>query len=223
MSETLKTFQVNADFYKRLCEVVKEGTFVSIDFSPWHKGCDICLDSSCDWPELQGEMEQWYYENAGEFDIHTNLYLTPEFTNDQLIFKIATVWNRSYDQFTELSKEWYEELVQDFVFNLLPQAIKEQTPPEDLWISFNLEYEAPGEVSVTQFSISDMGKERKDLVAALSPKNLQAVGKYVLEWCQKNHGPQDNFSISIENNEVRGVVSAGESVSILVVPKQEKA
>jgi hypothetical protein len=223
MNETLKTIQVNADFYKRLCEVVHDGTFVSIDFTPWHKGCDTCLDATCDWPELQDEMEEWYYENAGEFEIHTTLNLIPKFTDNQLIFNIYTEWNRSYDQFTELSKEWYEESIQDFVFDLLPQAIKEQIPPEDLWISFNLEYEEPGEVSVTQFSISAMGKERKDLAAALSPENLEAIGKYVLEWCQKNHGPQDNFSISIENNEVRSVVSVGESVSILVVPKKGKA
>ena len=90
MSETLKTFQVDANFYKRLCEVVKDGTFVSIDFSPWHKGCDTCLDASCDWPGLQDEMEEWYYENIGEFDVHTTLDLKPEFTDNQLIFNIHT-------------------------------------------------------------------------------------------------------------------------------------
>ena len=222
MSETLKTFQVDANFYKRLCEVVKDGTFVSIDFSPWHKGCDTCLDASCDWPGLQDEMEEWYYENIGEFDVHTTLDLKPEFIDNQLIFNINTVWNRSYDQFTELGKEWHEELFQDFVLDLLPQKIKGHTLPEDFWISLDLEYKEPDEQSVKQFSISDSGKERKDLTAALSPENLHAVGNYVLEWCQKNHGPQDNFSISIENNEIGSVVSSGECVSLLVVPKKEK-
>ena len=223
MSETLKTFQVEANFYKRLCEVVNDAEFVSIDFSPWHKGCDTCLDASCDWPELQDEMEEWYYENIGEFDVHTTLYLTPEITNDKLIFKIDTVWDRNFDQFSDLSKEWDQELFQDFVFDLLPKAIKEKAPSENLWVSVDLEYEEPKKLSLKQFSVTDSGKKRKYLVGALSNLNIETIADYVLEWCQKNHGPQDNFSISIENNEVRSVVSVGEIVSILVVPREGKA
>ncbi len=157
MSKTIKTTQVDANVYNRLCEVVKDGTFVSIDFSPWHKGCDTCLDATCDWPELQDEMEEWYYENISEFDVHTTLYLTPEITNDQLLFKIYTVWDRNFDQFSDLSKEWDEELFQDFVFDLLPKAIKEKAPSENLWVSVDLEYE-PKKLSVKQFSVTDSGK-----------------------------------------------------------------
>jgi hypothetical protein len=85
MEQKNSSWEIDLDFYKKLREVVQAGTFKSISFSPWHKGCDTELDATCDWPELKDLMETWYYEIQGEIEIHTHALVTPEFTEDKLI------------------------------------------------------------------------------------------------------------------------------------------
>ena len=226
-----KVTEVDPEVYKKLCEVVEAGTFQSVSFSPWHKGCDTELDATCEWDELQDEMKSWYYDNQEDFGMHTRAVVYPYYYDKELIFKVSAHWDRGMDQVSELSDGWDDVAFQDFVYDLLPSKIKEQTSSEELWISVDVDYERPDQLSISALSISESGDEEKALAATITPENEKLIADYVIEWCQENHGPEDNFSITIENNEVGGVestcFSGGESScsseEFLVVPKKTES
>jgi hypothetical protein len=223
--------EIDPEVYKKLCEVVEAGTFRSVSFSPWHKGCDTELNATCDWDDLQDEMESWYYDNQEDFGTHTYATVVPYYNDKKLIFDVSAYWDRGMDQVSELGEGWDDVAFQDFVYNLLPSKMKKQTSSEDLWISVDVDYESPDQLSISAFSISESGDEEKDLAATITPKNEKLIAEYILNWCQENHGPEDNFSITIENNEVGGVESTsssgGESSSsseeFLIVPKKTES
>jgi len=215
-----KTTQVDAEFYKRLCEVVKAGQFIGIHFSPWHKGCDTELDATCDWPTLQDDMEAWYYDNIGDFETHTTLFLYPAFKDSNLFFEIDTQWNRSFDQFSELSKDWCEEEIQEMVYVSLPDSTQRQTTSDDILLSLSLEYQEPDKLVDSEFCITQFGNKMKRLTALIKSQKRKQLARHILDWCQKTHGPQNNFSITVENNEISCVVSSGPSEKYLVIPKK---
>ena len=218
-----KSTEVDPEVYKKLCEVVEAGTFQSVRFSPWHKGCDTELDATCDWDDLQDEMESWYYDNQEDFGMHTRAVVYPYYYDKELIFDVSAHWDRSMDQVSELSDVWDDVAFQDFVYDLLPSKLKKQTSSDELWISVDVDYESPDQLSISTFSISESGDEENDLAASITPKNERLIAEYVLKWCQENHGPDDNFSITIENNEVGGVESSCPSEEFLVIPKKPEA
>ncbi len=209
--------EINREFYERLCEVVEAGTFQSISFSPWHKGCDVELDATCQWPELESELESWYYDQMVDFVEHTFAMLVPRHDGENLIFEFSGDWDRG--RYGESSEGWDDMEFQEFVHTLLPSTVGEHVSFEDLWISLELEYESPRESSISGFSISLEGDENEELTAAINPSNQKAIGDYVIAWCMANHGPEDSFSVSIENNEVARVVSSCPSEEFLLVPE----
>jgi hypothetical protein len=163
--------------------------------------------------------------------MHTRATVYPYYYDKELIFKVSAYWDRGMDQVSELGEGWDDVAFQDFVYDLLPSKMKKQTSSEELWISVDVDYESPDQLSVSAFSISESGDEEKDLAATITPKNEKLIAEYILNWCQENHGPEDNFSITIENNEVGGVESTsssgGESSSsseeFLIVPKKTES
>ena len=218
------TTEIDPEVYKRLCEVVKAGTFRSINFSPWHKGCDVELDATCQWPELEGELETWYYDRRGDCDIdmHTMATINPSYDGETLSFHLDAIWDRSLDQMSEVAQGWDEIEFQGFVHSLLPSTMEEDVTPEELWISLELEYESPSESSISGFSISVDGDENEDLTAAITPENQKLICDHVVAWCIENHSSEDNFSVGIENNEVASVISSYPSEEFLLVPKGAK-
>jgi len=215
--------EINPEVYKKLCKVVEAGTFQSVRFSPWHKGCDTELDATCEWDDLQDEMESWYYDNQEDFGIHTRATVYPYYYDKELIFKVSAHWDRGMDQVSELGEGWDDVAFQDFVYDLLPSKMKKQTSSEDLWISVDVDYESPDQLSISAFSISESGDEEKGLAATITPKNEKLIAEYILNWCQENHGPEDNFSVTIENNEVGRVESSCPREEFLVVPKKTES
>jgi hypothetical protein len=217
----LTVTEVDPDFYKRLCKVVKAGTFSSITFSPWHKGCDIELDATCRWPELKDLLEEWYYDRRGDSDVmmHTYARVTASYDGEKLIFELDTDWDRSMDQMSEVGEGWDMEDFQTLVINLLPPKFRKQTTPEDLWISLEVDFDSPDKTSVSGFSVSIAGDENKAILEAITPELQKKIGDYVMHWCQGTHGPENNFTVSIENSEVNEVGSSS-SEEFLVVPSK---
>ena len=209
--------KIDPEVYRRLCEVVEAGTFQSVSFMPWHKGCDTELDTTCQWPELQDELENWYYDHMGDMESHTFAMIVPRYDGENLIFEFSGHWDRGRDG--EAGICWDGAWFQEFVHNLLPSALRAQASPEELWISLEFEYESPGESSISGFSISLEGDEREDLMAAITPRNQKAIRDYIIAWCMENHSPEDGFSVSIETNEVASMVSSCPSEEFLLVPE----
>jgi hypothetical protein len=214
--------EADPEAYKRLCKVVKAGTFTGITFSPWHKGCDFDLDATCRWPELKDVLETWYFDRRENCDVlmHTRARITPSFDGEELIFEMDADWDRSMDQMSEVGENWDVEEFQKFVFGLLPPKLSKQTTPEDLWISVEVDYDGDRKkTSLSGLSISVAGDENDAMLAAITPLHQKKIGDYVMKWCQGTHGPENNFTVSIENSEVNEVGSST-SEEFLVVPSK---
>jgi hypothetical protein len=165
-------------------------------------------------------MEAWYYDNIGDFETHTTLFLYPAFKDSNLFFEIDTQWNRSFDQFSELSKDWCEEEIQEMVYVSLPDSTQRQTTSDDILLSLSLEYQEPDKLVDSEFCITQFGNKMKRLTALIKSQKRKQLARHILDWCQKTHGPQNNFSITVENNEISCVVSSGPSEKYLVIPKK---
>ena len=210
--------KIDTEVYKRLCEVVEAGTFQSISFSPWHKGCDTELDATCQWPELEGELENWYYDNMGDMEPHTYAMIIPIYCRETLSFKFVGDYDRGRDQEADIC--WDEGEFQEFVHSLLPSALRKNTNPENLWISLELEYESPQQSSISDFSISLEGEDEDKFTTSITPKKQNVIRDYVIAWCFKNHGPEDSFGIRIESNAISSVVTSCVSEEFLLIPKK---
>ena len=198
-----RIWDIDLEFYKKLREVVQAGTFKSINFSPWHKGCDIDLDASCDWPELKGLMETWYYEIIGEIEIHTYAIVTPEFSGGKLTFDVFTAWNHCADYPSDIKQAWDEEEFQLLIFDLLPKRLQDQTHMLDLMISLEIECETLENATMSNFAIFLMdGEVDEDLAEAITPESQKVIRNYVAQWCLDFFNPDGDFSVAIEENRI---------------------
>jgi hypothetical protein len=200
--------QIDPEFYKRLCKVVKAGTFKSIEFSPWHKGCDIELDATCKWPELKDLLEEWYYDRLSDTDLdeHTTATVTPDYDGKDLIFSVYAYMDYSRD--SDISEGWESSDFQEFVYNLLPEKIRKDTDVEDLWVSLDVDYESSEKSTITNLSISIDGKKKKELAGDITPENQILIKDHVISWCLENIGVSGEFSVTIGQLEVESVCSS---------------
>jgi hypothetical protein len=212
--------EIDSEVYKRLCDVVKDETFQSISFRPWHKGCDTEFDTTSQWPDLQDVLENWYYDHMGDMDSHTFAEIVPHYDGENLIFVFSGYWDRGQDY--DAAKNWDEEHFQKIVYDLLPAALKKKTCPESLWISLELDYASIKEILISGFSISLEGEDENELTTSITPRNQKVIRDYVTSWCFENHGPEHSFSISIENNAVSSVVTSCATEEYLLVPKKSE-
>jgi hypothetical protein len=210
--------EIDSEVYRRLCDVVKDGTFESISFSPWHKGCDTELHATCHWSELESELESWYYDQISYMDWHTHAEIVPYYDGENLIFDFSGYWDRGRDD--DPAVNWNEDHFQKIVYDLLPAALKKKTCPESLWVSLKLDYVSIKEILTSGFSISLEGKDENELTTSITPRNQKVIRDYVTSWCFENHCPEHSFSVSIENNEVSSVVTACANEEYLLVPKK---
>ncbi len=211
--------EVDSKLYEQLCAVVKNETFKSISFSPWHKGCDIELDATCDWPELQYELEKWYYDQMGEIEEHTSADVVPKYDGKNLIFEFSGSWNRGL--YGDPNDGWDEQEFQEFVHSILPPPLNEVAIHDDIWISLELGYLSDQDNSISDFSISIDGVDRS-IIADLVTQNIkEEIREYVITWCMINHtNKNDVFVISIDNNSISHVSSICSSKNFLIVPKK---
>ena len=210
--------KIDLEFYRRLCEVVEAGTFHSINFSVWHKGCDTKLYATCQWPELEGELENWYYEHMGDMETHTDAMIIPNFDDGNLIFEFSGSWDSS--RYGEANEGWDEGEFQEFVHSLLPSALRKKADPENLWISLELEYESPQQSSINDFSLSLDGEDEDKFTAAITAKKQKMIRDYVIAWCFDNHSPDDSFNISIVDNAISSLVTSCGSEEFLLIPNK---
>jgi hypothetical protein len=96
--------EIDPEFYKRLCKVVKAGTFERITFENWHKGCDTTIEATCRWSALKYELEKWYGGIMGKMDFHTEAELTPYFINKKLTFLVNTTDSDGSQEFLLIPK-----------------------------------------------------------------------------------------------------------------------
>jgi hypothetical protein len=211
--------EVDPDFYNRLCKVVKAGTFKSIEFSPWHKGCDIEFDATCRWPELKDLLEEWYYDrlSSSDLDEHTSATFTPYYDGEELTFSVDAYMD--YGRDSDISEGWETADFQEFVYNLLPEELKKETDVEDVWVSLDVDYESPDKASITNLSISIDGKKKKDFAGDITPENQILIRDHVISWCLENIGVAGEFSVAISQLEVETVFSSF-SEEFLLVPAQ---
>lgn len=213
--------EIDSEVYRRLCDVVKDGTFESISFSPWHKGCDTELHATCHWPELEGELETWYYEHAGDLEEHTNAEIVPHYDGENLIFEFSGSWDRGLHG--DSNDGWDEMEFQEFVHSLLPSTMEENVTPDDIWISLELEYLSAQDSSISDFSISIDGDESGELTDSVNQIIKEEIREYVISWCMVNHTSEnDVFNISIDNNSISYVCSICPSEEFLLKPKEAK-
>jgi hypothetical protein len=211
--------EVDPDFYKRLCKVVKADTFKSIEFSPWHKGCDVELDATCKWPQLKDLLEEWYYDRLSSTDLeeHTTATVTPYYDGEELTFSVIA--SMDYGRDSDISEGWETADFQEFVYNLLPKELKKETDVENVWVSLDVDYERPDKASITNLSISIDGKKKKDFAGDITPENQILIRDHVISWCLENIGVAGEFSVTISHLEVETVCSSF-SEEFLVVPSK---
>ena len=213
-----RSSEIDSEFYKKLCEVVGAGTFDSISFSPWHKGCDTDLNATCDWPELENLMEDWYYEIQGDIEMHNYAIVTPELTEDGLVFEVFTQWNHCADDAENIQKAWDEDKFQEFVFGLLPKRLQNQVQALYLTVSLEIEYENPKSSSMSNFSIwLGEGEVDEDLAKSISPDGLQALKEYINKWCLDYFVHDGSFSASLEDNQISSFTTCA-SEAFLMIP-----
>jgi hypothetical protein len=197
------SWAIDLEFYKKLREVVKAGTFKSISFSPWHKGCDTDLEATCEWPELKGLMETWYYEIIGEIEIHNYANVTAEFSGDKLTFDVFTALDHCADYPLDIKQAWDEEEFQGLIFDLLPKRLQEQTHSLDLMISLEIEYENSEKSTMSNFEIWLMdGEVDGDLAGSITPDGLRVIKEYIAEWCLGYFSPDSDFSVVMVENRI---------------------
>jgi len=217
-----RSSEIDSEFYKKLCEVVGAGTFDSISFSPWHKGCDTDLNATCDWPDLESLMEEWFYEIRGDIEMHTDAIVTPELTEDGLVFDVFTQWNQCADDPESIRKAWDEEKFQGFVFGLLPKRLQDQVQALDLFIFLEAEYEDSETSSVRDLSIGLIeGQVDEDLAKSISPEGMNALRAYIVNWCSEYFAPGDSFSVSLEDNQISSFITCA-SEKFLMIPNSRK-
>jgi hypothetical protein len=195
--------EVDPDFYKRLCKVVKAGTFRSINFSLWHKGCDIEIDATCRWPDLKSKLDEWYFSVMDSLDLHTEAEVRPDYTDGQLTFRVSTIYDGTRDGMSEVQDAWQEAELQQLVYGCLPKKLRDKTEPEDLSISLEASYDNLGKSEMSGFSISLRdGESTADFTAGISKKSLEAIKKYVIGFCTDQDSTAEDVSISIEDSQV---------------------
>ena len=195
--------EVDPEFYKRLCKVVKDGTFRSINFSLWHKGCDTEIDASCRWPELQGKLDEWYYGIMDSLDLHTEADVRPDYTDGKLTLTVSTTYDATRDGISEIQDEWQEDQLQQLVYDCLPKKLQIKTEPEDLSISLEVSYNDKGRSEICGFSISlREGESTADFTAGISKKSLEAIKSYVIGFCTELDSTAEDVSINIEDSQV---------------------
>ena len=191
--------EVDPDFYKRLCKVVKAGTFRSINFSLWHKGCDIEIDATCRWPELKGALDEWYFSVMDSLDLHTEASISPEYSDGKLTFVVSTIYDSFRDGCSEVTKAWDVDEFNRLVYECLPQMLRDQTEPQDLDVFLEVHYDDFGESEISNFSISlAEGESTADFTAGISKEGLEAIKKYVIGFGTKQDSSAEDVRISIE-------------------------
>jgi hypothetical protein len=211
--------EVDPDFYKRLCKVVKADTFKSIEFSPWHKGCDVELDATCKWPELKDLLEEWYYDRLSNTDLdeHTTATIRPYYDGEELTFSVYAYMDYSRDY--DVSQGWDTADFQDFIFNMLPDKIKKETEAEDLWVSLDVDYDSPDDSSISGLSIFVDGKKKKEFAAVMTQENQIAIKNHVIKWCLENIEVTGEFDVTISDLEVQTVCSSFREDFLLIPSK----
>lgn len=208
--------EIDPKVYERLCDVVEAGTFRSISFSTWHKGCDTELNATCEWPELQGELENWYYNQPTE--PHTYATIVPRYDGKHLILEFSGFSDDSL--FGDSNEGWDEMEFQEFVHSLLPSPLDENSTPDDIWISLELEYLSAQDSLISDFSISIDGDESSELTDSVTQMIKEEVREYVISWCTVNHTSEDDaFNISINYNSIASLSTICPSEEFLLVPK----
>ena len=213
--------EVDPEFYKRLCKVVKAGTFRGINFSLWHKGCDTEIDASCRWPELKGELEEWYFGIMDSLDLHTEASISPEYSDGKLTFVVSTIYDNFRDGCSEVKREWDVNEFNRLVYECLPQTLRDLTAPQDLDVFFEVHYDNYGESEISNFSISLAdGESTADFTAGISNEGLEAIKNYVIAFGTKQDGSAEDVTISIDCSliETLQFLTFGEE-TFLLVPK----
>jgi hypothetical protein len=213
--------EVDPDFYKRLCKVVKAGTFRSINFSLWHKGCDIEIDASCRWPDLKSKLDEWYFSMMDSLDLHTEAEIRPDYTDGQLTLIVSTIYDSFRDGCSEVTKAWDVGEFNRLVYDCLPKKLRDKTEPEDLSISLEASYDDLGKSQMSGFSISLIDGERNaDFSTSISKKGLEVIKKYVIGFCTQQDSSAEDVTISIECSQIETMLfyTFGEE-TFLLIPK----
>lgn len=213
--------EVDPDFYKRLCKVVKAGTFRSINFSLWHKGCDIEIDASCRWPDLKSKMDEWYFSVMDSLDLHTEAEIRADYTDGQLTFRVSTIYDSFRDGCSEVTKAWDVGEFNRLVYDCLPKRLRDQSEPQDLDVYLEVHYDSYGESELSNFSISLIdGESTADFTAGISKKGLEVIKKYVIGFCTQQDSSAEDVTISIECSQIETMLfyTFGEE-TFLLIPK----
>jgi hypothetical protein len=213
--------EVDPDFYKRLCKVVKAGTFRSINFSLWHKGCDIEIDATCRWPDLKSKLDEWYFSVMDTLDLHTEADISPEYSDGKLIFVVSTTYDSFRDGCSEVTKAWDVGEFNRLVYECLPKKLRDKTEPEDLSISLEASYDDLGKSQMSGFSISLIdGESTADFSTSISKKGLEVIKKYVIGFCTQQDSSAEDVTISIECSQIETMLfyTFGEE-TFLLIPK----
>ena len=213
--------EVDPDFYKRLCKVVKAGTFRSISFSLWHKGCDIEIDASCRWPDLKSKLDEWYFSVMDSLDMHTEADISPEYSDGKLIFVVSTTNDSFRDGYSEVTKAWDVGEFNRLVYECLPKKLRDQSEPQDLDVYLEVHYDSYGESELSNFSISLIeGKSTADFSTSISKKGLEVIKKYVIGFCTQQDSSAEDVTISIECSQIETMLfyTFGEE-TFLLIPK----
>jgi hypothetical protein len=213
--------EVDPDFYKRLCKVVKAGTFRSINFSLWHKGCDIEIDATCRWPDLKSKLDEWYFSVMDSLDLHTEADISPEYSDGKLIFVVSTTYDSFRDGCSEVTKAWDVGEFNRLVYECLPKKLRDKTEPEDLSISLEASYDDLGKSQMSGFSISLIdGESTADFSTSISKKGLEVIKKYVIGFCTQQDSSAEDVTISIECSQIETMLfyTFGEE-TFLLIPK----
>jgi hypothetical protein len=213
--------EVDPDFYKRLCKVVKAGTFRSINFSLWHKGCDIEIDATCRWPDLKSKLDEWYFSVMDTLDLHTEADISPEYSDGKLIFVVSTTYDSFRDGCSEVTKAWDVGEFNRLVYECLPKKLRDQSEPQDLDVYLEVHYDSYGESELSNFSISLIdGESTADFSTSISKKGLEVIKKYVIGFCTQQDSSAEDVTISIECSQIETMLfyTFGEE-TFLLIPK----
>ena len=212
--------EVAPDFYKRLCKVVKAGTFRSINFSLWHKGCDIEIDASCRWPDLKSKLDEWYFSVMDSLDMHTEADISPEYSDGKLIFVVSTTYDSFRDGRSEVTKAWDVGEFNRLVYECLPKKLRDQSEPQDLDVYLEVHYDSYGESELSNFSISLIeGKSTADFSTSISKKGLEVIKKYVIGFCTQQDSSAEDVTIGIECSQIETMLfyTFGEETFLLIL------
>jgi hypothetical protein len=101
--------------------------------------------------------------------------------------------------------------------------LDENSTPDDIWVSLELEYLPAQDSSISDFSISIDGDESSELTDSATQIIKEEIREYVISWCTVNHTSEDDaFNISINNNSIASLCTICPSEEFLLVPKGAK-